>query len=447
MVSPMIDPGFESPGILRQGTLTGLRWFATFGQFAVLIAVKFGFGFELPLGPVLMAIAAGVWVNLYATFTFSPAKPLSHREIIGFLCFDTVQISSVLFLTGGIQNPFTLWLIMQSMLAASSLPLRKAAIVIAFVSLCITIIAVWHMPLPWRTAEGFELPRVYNVGLWGAVMLGVAFTAAYASRLAMEHVKLNAALNATQLALSREERLTALDGLAAAAAHELGTPLGTIQVTAREMERELPDGPLKEDASLLISQTQRCQSILKRLGQAGQAGDAVHSVISLDTLLKEAARPFSEVPGKRIEFRFDPESGTIPDRLERLPEVIYGLRNLIENAQKYAREVVSVSASWTENELEVKISDDGPGIPHETMMRLGEPYPRVPKGQSDGKGGLGLGFFIAKTLLERTGAALDFGNHKQQAGAWVAVKWPLAKLQERAKSPIGVNNLAEVMAT
>ncbi|GGY46604.1 ActS/PrrB/RegB family redox-sensitive histidine kinase [Parvularcula lutaonensis] len=442
----MAPIAFEHPSILRQGTLTGLRWFAILGQLIVLVVVKFGFGFEMPLGGILLAIAAGVVVNLYATLSFSPAQPMKPTEVTAYLCFDTLQIATILYFTGGIQNPFALWLIMQAMLAASSLRLRHAAIVIGLVVACYTFLALWHMPLPWTTTDGFAVPQVYNLGLWIALVMGVAFTSAYAWRVTQERVKLAQALTATQMALSREERLTALDGLAAAAAHELGTPLGTIQVTAREMERELPEGPLKEDAALLISQTQRCQRILRRLSEAGQAGDAVHNVISLDSLLREAARPFIESPGKAIEFSFDPESGPLPERLQRQPEIIYGLRNLIENATKYAESRVDISAAWRDGRLEVKISDDGPGIPNETMLRLGEPYPRSPAKHSDGKGGLGLGFFIAKTLLERTGGALRFGNNTGRKGAWVAVSWPLAKLTENPKSVPDVSP-REVYAT
>ncbi|NNU15750.1 ActS/PrrB/RegB family redox-sensitive histidine kinase [Parvularcula sp. ZS-1/3] len=430
----MTPHAFDNPSVLRQGTLTGLRWFAVIGQMVVLVTVHFGFGFELPLAPVLLAVAAAVWINLYATLSFSPARPLSHREIVAFLSFDTLQISAILFLTGGVQNPFALWLIMQAMLAASSVPRRMALGVIALVVACYTVLSIWHYPLPWRTEDGFSLPQIYNIGIWIALVMGVGFTSAYAYRVARERTKLTEALSATQMALSREERLTALDGLAAAAAHELGTPLGTIQVTAREMERELPDGPLKEDASLLISQTQRCQRILQRLSEAGQAGDMVHNVISLDALLREAARPFMQDEEDRVSFRFDPESGALPEKLQRRPEIIYGLRNLIENANKYASSHVEISAMWRDGQLDVTISDDGPGIPHETMMRLGEPYPGSSGRRENAKGGLGLGFFIAKTLLERTGGVLRFGNNQDRTGAWVTVSWPLAELSEGTKS-------------
>lgn len=430
----MTPISFDSTAALRLGTLTGLRWFAVLGQFIVLMVVRFGFGFEVDLVPVLAIVAAGVAVNLYAHFSFSPGKPLSPQETITYLVFDTAQIGSILYFTGGLQNPFALWLIMQAMLASSSLPLRRALIVIGGVIVSLTLLAIWHQPMPWVTSEGFALPQVYNIGIWSALTLSVLFTSAYAYRVTSEHLKLSAALGATQKALSQEERLSALDGLAAAAAHELGTPLATIQVTAREMEHELPDGDLKEDAALLVQQTQRCQKILKRLSKSGQAGDAVHSMMSLDDVLQEAARPFAVVGSPAVRTRFDSHIAAIPDDLVRRPEIIYGLRNLIENAHKYASDLVDIKASWDETSVWVFISDDGPGIPDEMLMRLGEPYPRAAHQSPDGKGGLGLGFFIAQTLLERTGATLSFGNHKEKTGAWVRVKWPLVKLLDRPTS-------------
>jgi two-component system sensor histidine kinase RegB len=432
LMSPVL---FDNPSVLRQGTLTGLRWFAVLGQIVVLATVRFGLGFELQLAPVLLAIAAGAAVNLYATLSFSPARALGEREVVAYLTFDTLQITTILYLTGGVQNPFCLWLIMQTMLASSSVRLSYASFIIGLVIACLTVLALWHAPLPWTETEGFQVPHIYNLGLWVALVMGVAFTSAYAYRVSRERLALTEALSAAQLALSREERLSALDGLAAAAAHELGTPLGTIQITAREMERELPEGPLKEDASLLISQTQRCQRILERLSQTGEAGDAVHNEISLDALLREAARPFLNSDGKAMVFRFDPESGALPERLQRRPEMIYGLRNLIENAHKYAATTVTIEAEWSGEQVEVKIMDDGPGIPHETLMRLGKPYPRSAVRRDDGKGGLGLGFFIAKTLLERTGGKMMFGNRTHGTGAWVTVTWPLAKLTKSATSP------------
>ena len=438
-------------------TLVGMRWFATGGQAAVIGLVAFGLGYPVPLLALVTVVAAGVWANLYTVFSRAPGRPMTQAEIIGHLCFDTLQISAVLFLTGGIQNPFVVWLVMPAMLAASSLPRRWAGAVLGWVASCLTVLALVHYPLPWSSEDGFAMPGIYDFGVWLAMVLAVGFTAAYAHGVATEQAKLAGALAATQAAIAREERLSALDGLAAAAAHELGTPLGTIQVVAREMEREL-DGDLKEDAGLLISQTQRCQAILQRLSAAGQSGDAVHAVMSLDDLLREAAKPFLDGgatgDGPAVRIRMDPHAeGPMPDQLRRVPEAIYGVRNLIENAAKFARSEVRVEASWDARFLTVRVADDGPGFPPDVLARLGEPYPREraakggakPGGKAglsskpglSPKAGLGLGFFIAKTLLERTGARLTYGNRKggdAARGAFVEVVWPVANLARRPSS-------------
>ena len=440
--APRPIPGF------RLRTVIGMRWFATLGQFLVVSLVAFGLGWPLPLGPLLVIIALGVWGNLYTVLTHRPGEAMTERILIGNLVFDTLQITGVLFLTGGIHNPFCVWLVMPAMLAASSLPRPQAAGILGLVIACLTLLALAHEPLPWGGEGSPDLPVVYTAGLWAALVLAVGFTAAYAHGVAANQARIAAALSATQQVLAQEERLSALDGLAAAAAHELGTPLGTIQVVAREMEREL-DGELKDDAGLLISQTQRCQRILERLSAQGQAGDAVHDVVSLDELLKAAAKPFLEGgptgEGPRLSFRFDPGSeGPMPSQLRRAPEVIYGLRNVIENAAKYAEEAVEIEARWRGEFLTVRVADDGPGFPPEVLRRLGEPYPRgdaKPQGPASGKGGLdkgglGLGFFIAKTLVERSGARLQYGNRPRAegGGAWVEAVWPLASLTPRPKS-------------
>lgn len=427
-------PGF------RPRTLIGLRWFATGGQLLVAMVVAFGLGFDLPLLPLVVTVALGVWANIYTVLTYKRGEPMTQTAIIGHLIFDTLQISAVLFLTGGIQNPFVVWLIMPAMLASSSLPRPRAGALLGLVIACLTVLALVHYPMPWSSVGGLDIPGIYDFGLWLAMVLAVGFTGAYAHGVATEQAKLAKALAATQAASARAERLTALDGLAAAAAHELGTPLGTIQITAREMEREL-DGELKDDAALLISQTQRCQAILQRLSANGQNGDAVHDVMSLDGLLREAAKPFLDGgptgDGPAVRFIMDPSSqGAMPARLRRVPEAIYGLRNLVENAAKFAKTDVLVEASWCENFLTVQVGDDGPGFPAQILSRLGEPYPREHAKVGSGKrAGLGLGFFIAKTLLERTGAVVEYGNDDRAGrGAFVKVIWPVANLTKRPSS-------------
>ncbi|WOI53327.1 ActS/PrrB/RegB family redox-sensitive histidine kinase [Parvularcula sp. LCG005] len=425
--------------MLRTRVFTRLRWFAVTGQLAVVFIVRFVLGFQLPLMTVLGVIGVAVVFNLYTMVRMRPARPLGSRALIGQLSFDTVQIATVLYLTGGIQNPFAVWLILPAMLAASALEFRQAIFVVAMIVLALTIVAFSHWPLPWSDPLGYKQPDIYDFGTWAALLLGVGFTSLYAFQVASEQSKLSSALDATQRVLAREERLTALGGLAAVAAHELGTPLATIQVTAREMEQELPEGTLKEDAQLLISQTQRCQRILQRLSSVGEGGDDHHNVLSIEELLRESAKPFLNEPHVAVTFAFDPEChSSPPDRLLRKSEVIYALRTLIENAVKFANHSVRIMSSWNENQLTVTIEDDGPGFPTDLLSRLGEPYPKVETQKlSMAKQGLGLGFFIATTLLERTGAQVVAGNALSLKGAYVAVTWPLANLRADPISKIG----------
>ncbi|MEM9234142.1 MAG: ActS/PrrB/RegB family redox-sensitive histidine kinase [Pseudomonadota bacterium] len=418
--------------LIRVRTLTRLRWFAIIGQSVVTLFVWLGLGYELPLGPLSAVIALALLANLWIIRTQPQTKVLSPNELVAHLAFDSLQIGVVLALTGGIHNPFSVWLILPPMLGAFALEVRRASIVFGVVTLVLSANAVFHLPPP----GGFALPKVYTIGAWAALMLGVTFTAAYARQVALAHSKLSTALEATQAVLSREEKLTAVGGLAAAAAHELGTPLATIQVTAREMEQDLPDGPLKEDAKLLISQTQRCQRILTRLAHVGTAEDIRHAELTLEEMLREAAKPFLDQPGPEVQFVFDPESDLAPpEHLQRLPAVIYGLRTLIENAVKFADKTLRVNAKWDSEQLIVLIEDDGPGFPADILSRLGEPFARqLSMKPQTGRHGLGLGFFIAKTLLERSGATLSFGNGRRLPGAWVEICWPIANLYVQEKT-------------
>lgn len=411
--------------LLRLRTLTRLRWFAVSGQSLVCLFVVLVLHFELPLVPLGLAIGVAALVNLVAQRD-PPAKVLSPRELVAHLVFDSVQIGTVLALTGGIHNPFSVWLILAPMLAAFALEARLAWLVIGVEVSVLTGIALWHEPMPGNTGS----PTLHTFGTWAALLLGTGFTAIYARQVAISQTRLSTALETTQAVLAREERLTAVGGLAAAAAHELGTPLGTILVTAREMEHDLPEGPLKEDALLLVSQAQRCQRILTRLSDVGVVDDARHAELTLEEMLREAAKPFLEPASPKVEFAFDPDSRQAPpERLHRVPAVIYAMRTLIENAVKFADSRVRITAGWTEERLRVIIEDDGPGFPADVLSRLGEPFPRHDATRSFlGRKGLGLGFFIAQTLLERTGASLSYGNGRRLPGAWVEIDWPISKL-------------------
>lgn len=428
-------------GPVRLRTLTTLRWLAVGGQLAALLIVHFALGFPVPLGLCLAVAAASVWLNIFIMLRFSAQRYLTDREAVAYISFDIIQLCALLFLTGGLQNPFAVLILAPVTIAASVLPVRRTVLVGSLAFAGISILAAFHLPLPWRLGETADFPPVLNVGVWVSLSFAVAFFAAYAHRIAAESAQLRSALAASQLVLAREERLAALGGLAAAAAHELGTPLATIQLTAKEMAAELKgEGLLEEDANLLVSQAQRCRDILGRLSNRGEAGDAMMDRISIELLLKEAASPFVDArqgPAVIFEVKGGGE-GKAPLVLRRRPEIIYGLRNIIENAVGYARSKVLVSADWNDADVAIEVHDDGPGFSPDILGRLGEPYLGGKARSSARKGGLGLGFFIAKTLLERTGAAISFDNRPWEdggtaEGAWVSARWPLSAISAAAE--------------
>ncbi len=422
-------------GPVRLRTLTGIRWLAVGGQTAAILGVHFGLGFATPLGLALGVIAASAWLNLFTVLRFSPQRFLSDREAAAYIAFDIIQLSALLSLTGGLLNPFSALIIAPVTIAASFLPLRLTVLIGALALASISLLGLYHMPLPWRPGEALALAPIYKAGVWAALSFSVMFFAAYAHRIAAESQQMRSALAATQLVLGREEKLSALGGLAAAAAHELGTPLATIQLTAKEMLREVPeDSDLYEDAALLVSQAERCRDILGRLSRRGDSGDAMHDRIEVVALLREAASPFIDMPdGPEIRIETNSMDGAPEPILRRRPEIIFGLRNFIENAAGFAHSEVVMTAEWSANELSIAINDDGPGFTPEILARLGEPYVSARAGNLPligHKGGMGLGFFIAKTLLEGAGAEIAFHNRQwgqkpEQNGASVFARWSI----------------------
>jgi two-component system, sensor histidine kinase RegB len=442
MAAPIIDKEFASGvlrGPVRIRTLTTLRWLAVAGQMAAILIVHFALGFPVELGLCLGAIAASAWLNIFVALRFSPQRFLSDGEATAYIAFDIVQLCVLLFLTGGLLNPFAVLILAPVTIAASVLPLRQTIVIAALAIAGVGVLGFAHLPLPWRAGETLELPPLINAGSWVALSFGVAFFAAYAHRVAQESAQMRSALAASQLVLAREERLAALGGLAAAAAHELGTPLATIQLTAKEMANELKgEGLLEEDARLLVEQAQRCREILGRLSKGGAESDAMMDRIGLDLLLKEAAAPFIDArTGPAVIFEMKGLPDEAPPVLRRRPEIIYGLRNIIENAVAYGRSKVLVSADWSASDIEIEVHDDGRGFAPEVLARLGEPYLGRGRARERGarSGGLGLGFFIAKTLLERTGAEIVFDNRPWReggdAGAWIAMRWPRVAVESR----------------
>lgn len=412
-------------------TLVLLRWLAVIGQSVTVLFVALVLNFELPLAACLAVIAASAWLNIYFTVGAGPQRTVSDREAALQMSFDVLQLALLIAITGGADNPFLILLGAPVVIAFSALRAREATIVAVAGVVGALMNAVMHAPLPWRHEAPFDPPLLYELGLWTTLVTGAGFMSVFAWRVAEEARRMSAALAATQAVLSREQRLSALGGLAAAAAHELGTPLGTIQVTAKELYLQAPEGSdMKEDAALLVSQAERCRELLSQLGRRGGEDDAVHAQLSLRALVDEVVDPLRGI-GPEITTRFEPPdgaewTGTGSPKLKRMPEMLYAIGNYVENALDYAASEILVIARWSQDWIEVEVRDDGPGFASDILAKLGEPYvSKRTEGQA--LGGLGLGFFIAKTFVERTGGAVSFGNGRDGAtGAIVRARWPLS---------------------
>ena len=429
LATPVADGFFPGRRPLRLGTLVGLRWLALIGQTIGVLFVAWGLGYPVPLAACFALIGLSAVVNLLLILRAGVAARPDATVATLQLGYDLLQLGGLLLLTGGLENPFSLLLLAPVSVSATTLPQRSTLALAALAVLIATTIGVVHLPLPWSPDHPLALDRVYVIGIWVSLVCGVTFVAAYTNRVAHEARQLADALAATELALSNHERLSALDGLAAAAAHDLGTPLSTIALAAKEMKADIPPGPLAEDVDLIIAQSQRCRAILGKLRSlsSGDVGDPF-AALPLGELLEEVAKPL-EGQGKPIFIEI-PEGGGEPV-IRRNVGLLYGLGNLIENATHFARNKVQVDAAWDDGAVNIVISDDGPGFPDDLVARLGEPYlttrARNLAPDGDAPGGLGLGIFIAKTLLERTGARLAFSN-TEKGGACVRIVWPRAAI-------------------
>lgn len=425
---------------LRLQTTIRLRWFAVVGQVIAVMFVYYGLGFHLPMGWCLLLIAASAWLNILLRIWFPARFRLDTWPAAGLLAYDILQLSLLLYFTGGIENPFAVLLVAPVTVSAATLPPRVTlGLGVAALSTS-ALLVEFHHPLPWSESGGLDLPTLYGIGVLAGIASCMVFLGFYGWRLSKESRQMSAALAATELVLAREQKLHALDGLAAAAAHELGTPLGTIALVARELEHGLqPDSPIAEDVALLKSQAQRCREILQKLARKPIESDPLHASVSLTQLIDEAVAPHRE-----YSITIETDCGAYVDGAtagigspldraepvgERRPGLVYGVGNLIENAVEFATSKVVVIARWNEREVTITILDDGPGFTPEVMETLGEPYvtTRRATGTRTDEGkttGLGLGFFIAKTLLERSGARLDMANREPpERGAKVMVTW------------------------
>lgn len=429
---------------LRLQTIVRLRWVAVLGQLAAVLVVWLVMNFPMPVGYCLGIVALSAWANVALTVKYPARHRLSIRAATALLAYDILQLSALLYLTGGLQNPFTLLLLAPVTVSAATLPAASTILlgVIAMTSAYLLVFNYW--PLPWYEGMRYEMPMPYKLGVLAAVGAGMVFIALYAWRLAQESELMSHALAATEQILAREQKLHALDGLAAAAAHELGTPLSTIVLVTSELQRDLKDSPLVEDVTLLREQASRCREILQKLTRTPGEQDAWYARLTVRELLDEASQAYRGGPVV-VTVDAGPDTlasgtGVLEPVVMRRPGMIYGLGNIIENAVDFARARVEIVSRWSQASVTIVVADDGPGFAPEVIETLGEPYVstrRQDAGEKGGRaGGLGLGFFIAKTLLERSGAAIGLENRQEPAhGAVVTITWPRVSFERRDDSP------------
>lgn len=411
---------------IRLDTILRLRWLAALGQLTAIFVVAQGLEFDVPIIPCVSIVAVAALLNLALQIVFNPMRRLEPVYAAALFALNIVELAGLLFLTGGLQNPFSFLFLGPVLISATVLPIRLTAAIGLLAIACASLLVFFHLPLPWDGDDPLVLPPIYLFGVWLSIVLAIAVTSLYAFQATEEARKLSDALAATELVLTREQHLTQIDGLAAAAAHELGTPLSTIFLIARELEKTAEgSGHLAADLRTLREQAQRCREILGKITQLSSSG-APFDVMPLSTLIEEAVAPHRDF-GVTIKVRLAVAAAREPV-LARNPAILYGVGNILENAVDFARNTVEVNAWWNADTVEIVVSDDGPGIAPDILKRIGEPYLSRRRSTDEAQNertGLGLGVFIARTLLERTGAKVSFSNRTfPDHGAVVQIVWP-----------------------
>ena len=427
---------------VRLRTLVLLRWAAVVGQITAILVAMLMFSLDINLTLATIAIGAAIVANLVSVTVYPRNARLNEEHATAMLMFDTLQLAFLVFLTGGLHNPFMVLIVAPVTVAATALSTRATMVVGGAAIAATTVVADFNVPLQTQTGFNLLMPDIFVFGLWVAVVTSIVFIGLYTRRISSEIKSMSEALLAAQMALGREQKLTDLGGVVAAAAHELGTPLATIKLVATELVDELEGHPdLIEDVTLINEQTDRCRDILRSMGRAGK--DDMHiRYVPFSALIEDAAEPHMD-RGKDIIISIEGEGNT-PDtqpHVARRPEIIHGLRNLIQNAVDFAATTVWIDLDWNDRILRIRIIDDGRGYAPHVIDRIGDPFIRRRSGdpvdpanaQRKEYEGMGLGLFIAKTLLERTGARLSFANGagpytgrphtREKSGAIAQVSW------------------------
>ena len=405
---------------LDKKTLVILRWLALIGQYFTISVVYFILDFQLHFFYCSIIILIGALTNFYLQFKVQTSQ-LNNFASTLFLFYDILQLSILLYLTGGITNPFTILLIVPAIVSSTFLNLKSTINLSIVTIFCLVVITVYHLPLPHKGALHFHVPNYYLYAIPLAIIIGLIFLTYFGARFGLEAKKRSEALNKLELILAKEHELESIGLQAAAAVHSLGTPLSTITVIAKELKKEIAKNPkYLKDIDLLLSQAKRCSEILKKISQAQIEDDKFVSEVTIQNLLIEITRSFEEISEKKIILNLD--KGKKEILMDRSVEITYGIRNFIGNAVKFSKSNVKVSLHSDSKQVKISISDDGPGFPEDVSRKIGQPYIATRSKDLDSKAGLGLGTFIGKTLLERKKASLNFSNLEEE-GALVTITW------------------------
>ncbi len=437
---------------VRLRTLVILRWVAIVGQIAAILVAVTIYNLQLQVTATVLIILSSVIANLLFSIFYPENRRLSESEATLMLIFDIVQLGLLLYLTGGLNNPFALLILAPVTIASTVLGIRSMIVVGLMAIGLVSLLVFANSPIVTSSGEVLELPTLFQFGFWVSLVTGILFLAYYARQVTTEMHAMDDALFATQMALAREQKLTDLGGVVAAAAHELGTPLATIKLASSELIEELDEKPeMLEDAKLIRQQADRCREILQSMGRAGK--DDLHLRFApLEAVVQESAEPHLD-RGKQVQIKVGSDDlSSMQPTIARRPEIIHGLRNLIQNAVDFARSEIEIALTWDDSTVTIQISDDGPGFPPSVIGRIGDPFVRRRRARFDQfrrpeYEGMGLGLFIAKTLLERSGAELLFTNHRRKdvagpsgpgaSGAVVISTWPRDRIEQSPSRETG----------
>ena len=407
---------------LKKSTYISLRWIGIIGQLISINVVYFYFNFEFNFILSNLIILIGILSNLFLIFIYNKTQ-LSDRSALIFLIIDIFQLGLLIYLTGGIVNPFVVFLIIPSVFASSNLGIRTNLSLVTTTILIIIFLTFYSEDLPSPLNNHFHVDQYYYYSIPIALIIALIFLNYFAIVFGTESRKRKEALSKMEEVMAQEHEMLSLGGQAAAAAHSLGTPLSTIKIISQELKDQLGDREdLNSDVELLISQVERCTEILKRLSlDPIEEDDFIDEDIDLKGYISQIITSFQETSNKNFMFNFDQDSN--PKKISKSIEIIYGLRNFIGNANKFAKDKIFITLKSNNDYTEVIIEDDGEGYPNEILSKIGEPYLRSLSDKKKGQTGLGLGIFIGKTLLEKNFASLNCQNSKTRKGAEVSIKW------------------------